>query len=455
MKLEVDLALARKYLRPGPRYTSYPTAPHFRDEFGPEDWTRAIEEGNRTADRPLSLYLHFPFCAKLCWFCGCTMLVSHDRSRSADYLDVLFREIDLVASRLHDDRLVVQQHFGGGTPTFSPPDELRSIGERLRKRFNYAPDAEIGVEMDPRELTLDHVRALREIGANRASLGVQDHDPVVQKAIHREQPREMVEQCIEWIRDEGFESLNLDLIYGLPHQSVRSFRETLDSVLEIRPDRLAIFNYAHVPWMKPHQKLIHENELPDEGERLAMLKDIIETVTAAGYVYVGMDHFALAEDELAVAQRAKTLQRNFQGYSTRAEAEIHAFGMSAISQLDGTYAQNAKDLATWSAKVDAGELPVLRGYSPTDEDRIRRALIMTLMCDLELDHERFRAATGVDPRERFADELASLEPMEEDRLVTRDDDAVRVTLPGRLFLRNIAMAFDAYLGEGGRFSKTV
>jgi len=456
MKLSVDLELARKYLRPGPRYTSYPTAPHFHESFGPDEYAASLDEANRDGNRPLSLYFHLPFCEKLCWFCGCTMLVTRDASRNADYLDVLEREIDLVGARLDPDRPVVQQHFGGGTPTYLSPDEIRRFGAKLSHTFRYAQDAEIGCEMDPRGLTREHVRAIREIGGNRASLGVQDHDPRVQQAIHRIQPREMVEEVIGWIREEGFPSLNLDLIYGLPFQSERSFRATLDAILGVRPDRLAVFNYAHVPWMKPHQKLIREEDLPDGAERLRMLKSIIETLTGAGYVYIGMDHFALETDELAVAQREKTLRRNFQGYSTRSGADIQAFGMSAISQLESAYAQNHKDLAVYRGAVEEGNLPVHRGYVLTEDDRVRREVIQTLLCHLELDSTRLSEATGVDFPSYFAGELERLARFEADGLIRRKPGRIVVTEPGRLFIRNIAMTFDAHLGEAEeRYSKTV
>ncbi len=456
MTLEVDLALVEKYGKPGPRYTSYPTAPHFDDAVGRDELTRQLEKSNADASHPLSLYLHLPFCEKLCWFCGCNMIVTKDTSKQSGYLDHLFREIDVARTHLNADRPVVQQHFGGGTPTYGSPDDLRRIGEKLHASFRYAEGAEISSEMDPRNLTHDHIKALREIGCNRASLGVQDHDPRVQKAIHRIQPRQLVIDAVDWIRTEGFDSINIDLIYGLPFQSADSFAATLQDVLEIRPNRLAVFNYAHVPWMKAHQKLIREEDLPTGPERLRMLKSIIETLTAGGYVYVGMDHFALEGDELLTAQREKTLRRNFQGYSTKAGAEIQAFGMSAISQLDRMYSQNIKEVDAYYEKVSAGELPIQRGYVLTDDDVVRRELIMTLMCDMELDFAEVGSRTGVDIPTYFEGELARLGTFVEDGLLEQNASGLKVTEPGRLFVRNIAMTFDAHLGDASeRYSKTV
>jgi oxygen-independent coproporphyrinogen-3 oxidase len=457
MTLEVNLDLVKKYQRPGPRYTSYPPAPHFRDDMTVADWEAKLRENNADGSRDLSLYLHLPYCDTLCYFCGCNMVVTRDRGKVADYVASISREIDLLRSRIHPDRKVVQLHFGGGTPTHLLPDEIRALGGKLREAFPYADDVEIGCEMDPRELTRDHVVALREIGCNRASLGVQDHDPKVQKAVHRIQPREIVEEAISWIRDVGIESLNIDLIYGLPHQSSASFEPTLRAMLDVGPDRFAIFNYAHVPWMKAHQKLIREEDLPSGEEKLRMLKMIIETLTSSGYVYVGMDHFAREQDELAVAQRRKTLQRNFQGYSTKAGADIYGFGMSAISQLVDSYAQNVTDIPLYRARVADGVLPLHRGYVLTTDDRIRREVIMTLMCHLEIGFDEMARRTGCgDFREYFAAELAGLDGFEQDGLLVRDDEGFRITEPGRLFVRNVAMRFDAHLGsEHGRYSKTV
>ncbi|HQF40012.1 MAG TPA: oxygen-independent coproporphyrinogen III oxidase, partial [Opitutaceae bacterium] len=348
--LTVNLDLVRKYAKPGPRYTSYPTAPQFTETFDRERLAAELAAHN-ASDRPLSLYLHIPFCETLCWFCGCTQITTHDHGKSAPYLDRLLREIELAAAPLNPARRVVQLHFGGGTPNFLSPDEIRRLGAALRSRFTFAPDAEIGVEFDPRRLTRDHVAAFRELGGNRASLGIQDFDPKVQEAVHRIQPEPVVRQAIAWLRETGFESLNLDLIYGLPYQTPASFADTLERALALGGDRFAIFNYAHVPWLRPGQKVIPESALPSPEQKLQILKATVETLTARDWAYIGMDHFARATDELAVAQAAGSLQRNFQGYSTRGGADILAFGMSAISQTDTHYRQNLKVLPHYYAAV--------------------------------------------------------------------------------------------------------
>jgi oxygen-independent coproporphyrinogen-3 oxidase len=452
----VDLDLVRKYDRPGPRYTSYPTAPHFTDAFQLADWEAHIANNNASADRPLSLYFHIPFCDTLCWFCGCTTVISRRREPIDEYLEYLFREIDLYADRMHDEREVVQIHFGGGTPTHLTPDQILAVGRKIRQRFNVASDAEISCEMDPRGLTLEHIQALRDAGFNRASLGVQDFSPDVQRAVNRIHDEEMIRGVLENIRSTGFQSINLDLIYGLPLQTPASFERTIESVLDLDPDRLAVFSYAHVPWMKPHQKLIHEEDLPAPEDKLLMLKYIVETLTDSGYEYVGMDHFAKEDDELTRAQRAGTLQRNFQGYSTRAGADIYALGMSSISQLPRSYGQHAKELPKYYAAIDAGRLPIEKGVMLTDDDVLRRTVIMRLMCDMALSFETLSEETGVNLREYLAEEIEALEPLERDGLLERTWEGFEVTPAGRLLVRNIAMTFDPYLVESrARYSRTV
>ena len=453
--LHVNLDLVRKYAKPGPRYTSYPTAPQFTDTFDRARLEREVTENNRTA-RPLSLYLHIPFCETLCWFCGCTQITTFDHGKAGPYVDRLEREIELTARQLNPARQVVQLHFGGGTPNFLSPDEIRRLGAALRRHFTFAPDAEIGVEFDPRRLTRDHVAAFRELGANRASLGIQDFNPLVQETVHRVQPEALVAEAIGWIRSTGFESLNVDLIYGLPHQTPDSFADTLERTIRLRPDRFAIFNYAHVPWMRPGQKVIPESALPSGEQRLTILKSTIETLTARSWVYIGMDHFALETDELAVAQRAGTLQRNFQGYSTRGGADIYAFGMSAISQTDTHYRQNHKILPHYYGPLDRGELPVAKAFFLSADDQIRRDVIMRLMCDLKLDYSALSQRLGIDFRTYFAADLQRFDDAAADGLVELSPDGLRVTDSGRLLIRNLAMHFDAYLTKNpARFSKTV
>ncbi len=454
--MNVNIDLVRKYNIPGPRYTSYPPATHFKTEAHSDEILRSIEINNESV-RPLSLYFHLPFCQSLCWFCGCTTVITTQQNKSQSYLGYIEREMDLMLPRINPKRQVTQLHLGGGTPTFLMPDELRQLGRMIRDRFPVAKDAEAGVEIDPRRVNKDHIQALRDMGCNRASLGVQDNDPKVQIAIHRVQPREQTEQTVQWIRDCGFISLSIDLIYGLPLQTVDSFEKTLDDIIALNPDRLAVFSYAHVPWLKPSQKIFTAEQLPSGELKLELLKLTIEKLTSVGYVYIGMDHFARVDDELAIAQREKTLQRNFQGYSTRGDADIYAFGMSSISQTPDFYWQNIKDLEPYYASIDAGKSPITRGYRMTDEDKLRRTTIMRLMCDLELNYSEMSRLTGVDFSTHFAAELDSLNDLEADGLIERDDRHLRVTELGRLLIRIIAMRFDATLlpAREGRYSKTI
>jgi len=452
--LKVDLELVKKYNVPGPRYTSYPPATHFTNEVPREVFFERIRANNQ-GERELSLYFHLPFCQTLCWFCGCTTVITADQKKSAAYLKYLERELDLMTPWLNPKRKVVQLHFGGGTPTFLLPDEIRRLGEMIHSRFSFSPAVEAGVEVDPRRLTREHLAALREAGFNRGSMGVQDNEAEVQQAVHRIQPFEMTKQAVEWMREEGFQSLNIDLIYGLPYQTPVSFARTIDQTLSLKPDRFAVFSYAHVPWLKPAQKIL--KTLPSPETKLELLKLTIEKLTAEGYVYIGMDHFARAGDELAVAQRQKTLQRNFQGYSTRGGADIYAFGMSSISQADGFYWQNQKELPQYCAALDAGQLPLHRGYVMTDEDRLRRTTIMRLMCDLGLDYPAMSKLLGVDFKQHFAKELESLDDLEADGLLVKTPEALVINDMGRLLIRIIAMRFDAYAAtrKENRFSKTI
>ncbi len=455
--LNVDLELVRKYNVAGPRYTSYPPATKFTDTLKWEQLAAKLEENNRSA-RDLSVYFHIPFCETLCWFCGCTTVITTNHSKGGDYIDHLGREVARMAPLLNPQRKVVQLHFGGGSPTFLRPDEIRRLGEIIHKHFNFSPDIEASVEVDPRRLTRDHLVALREIGFNRASMGVQDFNPKVQEAIHRIQPRELTQQAMDWMRELGYGSINLDLIYGLPHQTPGTFQETVDTVLEMMPDRLAVFSYAHVPWIKPAQKILEEKILPTPESKLEVLKLVIEKLTADDqYVYIGMDHFAKPNDELTLAQRSKKLQRNFQGYSTRAGSDIYAFGMSAISQIPDAYWQNEKELPQYQKAVEAGHVPLQRAYFLTEEDKIRRETIMRTMCDLSLDFAAMSARLGLNFEQHFAKELAALAPFEADGLVKRNSAGLEITDAGRLFIRNIAMCFDNTLSPGGerRHSKTI
>src|SRR5260221_10632726 len=412
--LNVDLDLVKKYAVPGPHYRSYPPATKSTDAVTWEQLSTKIEDNNRTP-RDLSVYFHIPVCETLCWFCGCTTVIPTNHDKGKDYIDYLGHEVARLAPRLNKDRKTVQLHFGGGSPTFLRPDEIRRLGEIIHKHFTFAPDIEASVEVDPRRLTREHLVALREIGFNRASMGVQDFNPVVQEAIHRIQPREMTQQAMDWMRELGFGSINLDLIYGLPFQTPESFNETLDTVLEMKPDRLAVFSYAHVPWIKPAQKILEVKILPTPESKLEVLKLVIERLTADDqYVYIGMDHFSKPADELAIAQREKKLQRNFQGYSTRARSGIYAFGMSRASQGPEAYRQHEKELPRWQAAVDAGNVPLHKAYFMTDEDKIRRETIMRTICDLSLDFAAMSQKLGINFEQHFAKELESLAPLDAD-----------------------------------------
>jgi len=455
--LNVDLELVRKYNVAGPRYTSYPPATKFTDAVTWDQLSQKIEANNQTP-RDLSVYFHIPFCETLCWFCGCTTVITLNHSQGMAYVEALGREVARMAPLLNSQRKAVQLHFGGGSPTFLRPDEIRRLGEIIHKYFKFSPDIEASVEVDPRRLTREHLVALREIGFNRASMGVQDFNPKVQEAIHRIQPREMTQQAMDWMRELGYNSINLDLIYGLPLQTPESFNETLDIVLTMKPDRLAVFSYAHVPWIKPSQKILENKILPTPESKLEVLKLVIERLTADDqYVYIGMDHFAKPNDELAVAQREKKLQRNFQGYSTRAGSDIYAFGMSGVSQVPDAYWQNEKELPKWQTAVDAGNVPLHKAYFVSDEDKIRRETIMRTMCDLSLDFGVMSQKLGINFEQHFAKELATLAPFEADGLVKRRANGLEVTDAGRLFIRNIAMCFDNTLSPAGerRHSKTI
>ena len=455
--LKVDLDLVKKYNVAGPRYTSYPPATKFTDTLAWPDLAERILANNQT-ERDLSLYFHIPFCETLCWYCGCTTVITLNHSQGQTYIDYLEKEVVRMGTLLNPRRKAVQLHWGGGSPTFLSPDEIRRLGEVIHKHFAFSPDIEAGVEIDPRRLTRDHIVALRDVGFNRASLGVQDFDPAVQQAVHRIQPREMTEQVLGWVRELGFTSVNFDLIYGLPHQTVESFNRTLDTVLELKPDRLAVFSYAHVPWVKPAQKILEQKVLPPPEVKLQLLKLVNERLTENNrYIYIGMDHFARPDDELAVAQRKKQLQRNFQGYSTHGGADIYSFGMSAISQIPEAYWQNEKELPQYYGALDAGKVPLHRGYFITDEDRIRRDAIMRVMCDLSLDYGVMSQRLGINFAAHFERELASMAAFEADGLVRRSPGGLEVTDTGRLFIRNIAMCFDNTLAPAGerKHSRTI
>src|SRR6056297_806725 len=428
-----DFDLARRMSRPGPRYTSYPTAPQFHDDFGADDYATALDRLDPA--QPLSLYTHVLFCAKLCHYCGCHMKVTDRQQPVMKYLGYLEREMDLVADRL-GPRLVRQIHWGGGTPTTLGPDGIERLMAHTRRRFTVAADAEIGLETDPRTLTLAHLEAARRAGFNRLSFGVQSFDAVVQDAIGRVQPFDQVEQAVAWARALGFEGLSFDLIYGLPHQTPERFARTLDLAASLGPDRLSVFGYAHVPWMKKHQRLIDADALPGAEDRLRLYALAFETLTARGYRHVGMDHFARPDDPLCRAQDAGTLHRNFQGYATHADCALLGFGASAIGGLGHAYAQNEKGLPAYYAAIDAGRLPIARGLELSGEDVLRRHVITRLMCDFALDKQTVEACFGIDFDTHFAAALDSLAALETEGVVVLGSDRIVVPERGRPFVRN-------------------
>jgi oxygen-independent coproporphyrinogen-3 oxidase len=401
--------------------------------------------------------VHLPFCKTLCWYCGCNTVITKKQSDSATYLSYLEAEFDIVSTLLGPARTVTQIHLGGGTPTFLLPSELYALGEMIRSRFQIAREVEAGVEIDPRRLTLDHVIALRQAGMNRASIGVQDFNPDVQRAINRIQPFEQTQKVVAWLRDQGFRSIAVDLIYGLPQQTLELFDKTLEQVLSLEPDRLAVFSYAHVPWIKPAQKILEWSSLPDARTKLEILKLTVERLTKSGYVYIGMDHFAKSNDELVRAQRTRGLQRNFQGYSTCAGTDIYGFGVSAISQTQDMYWQNEKDLSRYYLALDEGRLPLASGYVLSADDRIRQRVIMRLMCDFQLDFDVLSSELSIDFRTYFRREIAGLSDLEAEGLLVSTHRGLVITDPGRLLIRNVAMRFDAHLCETSApvYSRTI
>jgi len=462
--LDVPLELLRRYNVQGPRYTSYPTAPMWKEQCGPSDYAAILRESSEgEAPAPLSLYFHLPFCERLCFFCGCTVVITGTRHAGEDvYLDAVEREMDGVAAAVAGgDRLrrrrVVQLHWGGGTPTYFSPTRLERLGRSIRDRFDVAPDAELGVEIDPRVTTPEHLATLAGLGFNRLSMGVQDFDPRVQEAINRIQPFAATRDLVREARRLGFPSLNVDLIYGLPHQTPESFHATIDRILEIDPDRLAVYSYANVPWMKKHQVVL-EPHLPDEATKFEIFRTALERLSAAGYEYIGMDHFARPSDELARARHDRTLHRNFQGYTTKAGTDLLGFGMSAIGSIGRHYVQNRRELADYRSAITSEGTATFRGATLTDDDLLRREVIQNLLCHGVVVRSEIANRFEIDFDAEFAPALEALAPCVEDGLVTIDAREIRATALGRVFLRNLAMPFDAYLGQTAEkpvFSRTL
>ncbi len=454
--LNVTREILDRYNVPGPRYTSYPTAPEWVDSFGPADFERSIIESNK-GGHPLSLYMHLPFCQSLCLFCGCNVVINKNHEVSIPYLEKLKWEIDQLSKRLDRSRPVVQFHWGGGTPTYQSAGQLEDLFLYAKERFSIAPDAEIGIEVDPRATNEEQVRALRRLGFNRISMGIQDFNPVVQKTIHRIQPYESTRELFDLCRSLSFESINIDLIYGLPHQTPDSFVDSVEKVIGMNPDRVAMFSYAHVPWLKKQQGSFARH-IPQGMEKYKIFRAGIERFTRAGYVYIGMDHFARPDDELCVAQQNRTLHRNFQGYTTKAGADLFGMGVSSISGFDHYYAQNFREIKTYYAAIDEGRVPTMRGMILDDDDVLRRAVISRLLCHCVLHKKEIESEFNLAFDEYFADALPRLKALEDDGLVALSPESITITSLGRIFIRNVGMVFDKYLQrmkDKPVFSKTL
>ena len=454
--------LLQKFDVPGPRYTSYPTADRFVEAFGAEDYIQALEQRRagmaKTTSMPLSLYVHIPFCESLCYYCACNKIITKHHNRAAEYLRYLSREVDLHVAHVGKGHVVSQLHLGGGSPTFLSDDEIRELMALLRRSFTFAPGGEYSIEIDPRTVDAARLRNLAELGFNRLSFGVQDFDPAVQKAVHRIQPVEQVFSLVATARELGFESVNVDLIYGLPMQTPESFDRTLAQVVELRPDRIALYAYAHLPERFKPQRRIIAAELPTGASKLSMLSRSLSAFLDAGYVYVGMDHFALPQDALAVAKRQGRLHRNFQGYSTQPDCDLIALGVSSIGRVGATYSQNAKTLEEYYDLLDQGRLPVVRGLAVSRDDLVRRAVIMAVMCQGQVQFESVDLAYLIDFRTYFASEMNALADLAAQGLVELNDTGIQVTPTGWFFVRAIAMVFDRYLQTDrtrAKFSKII
>ncbi len=453
-----DLALIDKYDKAGPRYTSYPTAVQFHDGFGEAEY-REQALASHASGRPLSLYLHIPFCDTVCFYCACNKIITKNRQHTLPYLEHLHREIALQGALFDPSRPVTQLHWGGGTPTFISADQMRELMRVTGEHFQLLGDdsGEYSIEVDPRETDEGTVGLLREIGFNRLSLGVQDFDPEVQKAVNRLQSREITLKVMEAARTEGFHSISVDLIYGLPLQTVARFTRTIDDIITHNPDRISVFNYAHLPEMFKSQRQIDAHLLPPPAVKLEILKTVIERLTDAGYVYIGMDHFAKPDDELALAQQAGTLYRNFQGYSTHADCDLIGLGATSIGMVGDSYSQNLKELEAYYARIAEGRIAVFRGVQLNDDDRLRRAVITTLICHFALEFAAIERQYGIVFRDYFTQELTELADMQADGLLALSETGIQVLPPGRLLIRNICMTFDRYLREQKqqRFSRVI
>jgi oxygen-independent coproporphyrinogen-3 oxidase len=450
----IDFDKFAKYSRPAPRYTSYPTAVEFKD-LKMED----IVPFYKNSTKPLSLYFHIPFCKSACYFCGCNVIYTSKEDKKVKYLEYLRKELQILKKHLDTNREVIQLHFGGGTPTFLSPEQLKELLDLIHEFFpNFADDSENSIEIDPRFLTKEQLEVLIEGGINRISFGVQDFNYDTQKAVNRIQSYELTKNAVDMARDYGIKSINIDLIYGLPYQTFDSFKETLNQVLTLNPDRLAVFNYAHVPWMKKSMRKIDETTLPHPSEKLKILKYTIDFFEGNGYKMVGMDHFAKPEDELFKALKKGELHRNFQGYTTKGGADLIGIGVTSIGEVEDAYIQNYKDLKNYEKAIDEGKLPVFRGVILNDEDKIRKKIIMEMMANFSLDIKRLQKETGINFFEKFADEIKEMQEFVDEGLVTISDDKIEVSKTGTMLIRNIVLPFDEYfkrMKNQKAFSKTV
>ena len=457
--VEFDQQLIKRYDKAGPRYTSYPTAVQFGDEYTADTYKKFAEKSNQSA-QSLSLYFHIPFCDTVCFYCGCNKVVTKDRSKAAPYLERVYKEIEMQAKLFDHSRKVDQLHWGGGTPTFISHDEMRELMAVTRKHFNLHDDdsGEYSIEIDPREVSRESIKLLRELGFNRMSLGVQDFNPAVQKAVNRIQSREETLAALTAAREENFKSISVDLIYGLPLQTVESFDQTLDELIEISPDRVSVFNYAHLPERFKPQRRINEDELPPASAKLEIFKHCMEKLTNAGYVYIGMDHFAKPDDELTIAQNNGKLYRNFQGYATHADCDLVGIGITSIGTIANSFAQNVRTMDEYFAKIDKGELAIFRGVEIDNDDLIRREVIMQLICHFKLNFADVEQRFNIDFKDYFSAELERYKTMVDDGLITMDQQSIEVTSRGRLLIRNICMVFDRYIKpdeKTERFSKLI
>ncbi|MDH1976183.1 oxygen-independent coproporphyrinogen III oxidase [Aliarcobacter butzleri] len=454
----IDFAKFVKYSKPGPRYTSYPTAPEFSEAFTQDDLKEFYK--NQSDDRPLSLYIHMPFCRSACYFCGCNTIFTSKEDKKTRYIEYLKKELDILKNHLNTKRVVTQMHFGGGTPTFFSPSQLEVVITAIKEIFpNFSPDAEISCEVDPRYFTIEHMNVLKAGGCNRLSFGVQDLDEEVQKTIHRIQPFELTQNVIKIAREAGIHSINTDLIYGLPYQTRESFKKTLEQMITLNTDRFAVFNYAHVPWLMKTMRKFDETTFPKPEVKLEMLKDTIDFFTSNGYKMVGMDHFAKPEDELFKAIEKGELHRNFQGYTTKGGADLIGIGLTSIGNGVDYYAQNFKELEPWENAIDNGDLPVYKGYRLSDDDMLRQFVIMELMSNFSLNIKRVEEEFKINFKEYFDDAIKALKEFEDAQLLKITDNKIEVSQTGSMLIRNICMPFDAYLNkipeEKRRFSKTI